>query len=136
MIFILNFMKGNSLLIQKGSLRKTNSLPKQMRTPNVLNVAKHAILLKIVFQKQPQNHLSGFQETTLFQDPANFNQKWFNLDKDLKKPLKLTLKQNTERLKQNLPFLNHPQQSLSLLRFQSLHKPRTKGLLLKHMTGM
>lgn len=68
MIFKLNFMKGHSLLTPKGSLRKTNFLQKKMRTLSVLNVAKWAILLKIIFQKQPQNHLSGFQEIILFQD--------------------------------------------------------------------
>ena len=95
MIFKLNFMKGHSLQTQKGFLRKTNFLLKQMKTMSVLNVAKRAILQKNVFQKQPENHLSNFQETTLFQDPASFNPSCFNLVKDLKNPLKLTLKPST-----------------------------------------
>ena len=136
MIFKLNFMKGHYLQIQKGFLRKTKFLLKQMKTLNVLNVAKRAILQKNVFQKQPQNHLSNFQEITLFQDPASFNPSCFNLVKDLKKPLKLTLKPNTGRLKPNLPFLNHPQLSHSYLSLQSLLRLRTKGWLLKPLTGM
>jgi hypothetical protein len=72
MIFKLNFMRGHSLLIPKGSLRKTNFLQKQMRTPSVLNVAKQAILLKIVFQKQPQKPSFKFSGNNPFSGPNKF----------------------------------------------------------------
>ena len=133
MIYKLNFMKGHSLKTQKDLLKETKPFltQKQMTTLNVLNVVKRVILQKTVSQKQPQNHLTNSQETTLSQELASFNQNCFNLVKlfktRLKKFLKKILKPNIERPRPNLLFLSQPPLSLSHLRHLNLLRLKTRG---------